>query len=359
MPDKEHRTWSEEELDTALAILRGEVASDERPLAAARTALMTAAQSTSDAPRRRERWTWLAASAAAVIALTAGLLTVQPANELGATAAAKTLNSAADKLIDSNNRLEQGQYRYVKTHAWWMASATLYDKTFAYLAENVLEIWAPARETDEWLWRRDVTGKREWILGNEAEAAAAGVFQEPGWPEGEWRAPCGDFYAEEANTQPCVEDGTWQTPDEAFMASLPRDADKLYKRLRTDTSGHGPDVNMEILVYVADMLRSGLVPADLRAALYRVLARVPTLEIIDKIANLDGRTGVAFGIEHAGQRQDIIIDPQTGEFIGERQVMTEASSDGPSGGYLPAGTVTTHTSVTTSVVDEIGAQPTN
>jgi len=38
-------------------------------------------------------------------------------------------------------------------------------------------------------------------------------------------------------------------------------------------------VDGEVIVYVADVLRSGLVPADLRAALFQVLKAVPGVDV--------------------------------------------------------------------------------
>jgi hypothetical protein len=264
------------------------------------------------------------------------------------SAAADSLNSAANKVNSVDEPLGPGEYRYIATHAWWMSSSP----TYSYLAENLLETWVPADEKQDWLWRRDVTGARKWVVGSEAEAKADGYpVDEAGWPEGEWKAPCGDWYATEEGRKPCASPGGWQTPNAEFMASLPRDPDQLYDRLRSDTAGHGSDENMEMLVYVADLLRSGLVPADLRAALYRALAKVPSLEITEQVANLDGQKGTAYGISADGERDDVIIDPATGQFIGERKVAEEGVDK------IPAGTVMEYTSVTTAVVPGMGVRP--
>ncbi|MGO4584922.1 hypothetical protein AB4Z38_13680 [Arthrobacter sp. 2RAF6] len=65
----------------------------------------------------------------------------------------------------------------------------------------------------------------------------------------------------------------------------------------------------------------------------------------DEQATLDGRKGVAIGrVEDFSHfRQDIIIDPQNGLPIGERQVLTEPR------GTMPAGTATAWTTVETTV----------
>jgi hypothetical protein len=350
--------WSEDELDQALAALQPAAEPDKRAFGRARTELLLAAgapePSVADEPpvRSRRRWGWWAGATATVAAVVAAVLvvqTVQFGDNMPSAAAVEGLNSAADKVNSVDEPLGPGQYRYIATHAWWMSSMDKY----SYLAENLLETWVPADEKQDWLWRRDVTGARKWVSGTEAKAKAAGwtSVDEPGWPEGEWRAPCGDWFATDEGKKPCATPGTWQTPNAEFMASLPRDPDQLYDRLRKDTAGRGNDENMEMLVYVADMLRSGLVPADLRAALYRTLAKVPGLEITEQVANLDGQKGTSYGISADGQRHDVIIDPATGQFIGERQVVEEGYE------YVPAGTVTEYTSVTTAVVSGMGARP--
>jgi len=358
MPDNVRAMWSEDELDQALAALQPAAEPDERAFGRARTELLLAAgapaPSVADEPpvRSRRRWGWWAGASATVAAVVAAVLvvqTVQFGDNMPSAAAVEGLNSAADKVNSVDEPLGPGQYRYIATHAWWMSSMDKY----SYLAENLLETWVPADEKQDWLWRRDVTGARKWVSGTEAEAKAAGwtSVDEPGWPEGEWRAPCGDWFATDEGKKPCATPGTWQTPNAEFMASLPRDPDQLYDRLRKDTAGRGNDENMEMLVYVADMLRSGLVPADLRAALYRTLAKVPGLEITEQVANLDGQKGTSYGISAGGERHDVIIDPATGQFIGERQIVEEGYEN------VPPGTVTEYTSVTTAVVSGMGVRP--
>ncbi|MFC4854375.1 CU044_5270 family protein [Actinophytocola glycyrrhizae] len=361
MPENDHDNvrdmWSEDELDRALAALRPEEDADDRAFHRTKAELMVTAGGREPVrapepgrPGRRRRWAWWVASAGTVAAMVASVLVVQTV-QLGDTipnAAADQLNSAAGKISAVDEPVAPGQYRYIATHAWWMASVDEY----AYLAENLLETWVPADEKQDWLWRRDVTGARKWVSGTEAEARAAGFpVDESGWPEGEWRAPCGDWFAVAEGREPCAAEGSWQVPNAEFLAALPRDADTLHDRLRADTAGRGRDPDLEMVVYVADVLRTGRVPADLRAALYRALAKVPTLEITEQVANLDGVAGTAYGISADGSRHDIIVDRETGQFIGERQVTEEGYDN------VPAGTVTSYTSVTTAVVPAMGVRP--
>ncbi|HWM06305.1 MAG TPA: CU044_5270 family protein [Actinophytocola sp.] len=352
--------WSDEQLDAALAALRSDVDTDERSIGRARTELLVAAGVPVEVPEVTEppsrRRAWWAAAAATIVIVVASVLVVQTVqfggNPVAHAAAAKELNMAADRIDATDVPLAPGQYRYIGTHAWWMATIQ-HDRTYSYLAENLLETWVPAKESQEWLLRRKMTGERKWLEGTEEQARAAGIEMEGGWPEGEWRAPCGDFYAQESGREPeCGKDGSWQTPNQVFLAALPRDPDELHDRLRDDTEGRGSSPDQEMLVYTADVLRSGLVPADLRASLYRVLARVPDVEVIERVANLDGRKGIAFGVAGPDTRHDVIIDPGTGQFIGERQITLIDQ------GAIPAGTVVSFTSVSSEVVDEMGQVPT-
>jgi hypothetical protein len=358
MPDNDNvrNMWSEDELDQALAALQPTSEPDERAFSRARTELLLAAgarESAADEPptHPRRRWGWWTAATATVAAVVAAVLvvqTVQSGDNLPSAAAVEGLNSAANKINSVDEPLAPGQYRYIATHAWWMSIG----KKYSYLAENLLETWVPADEKQDWLLRRDVTGKRKWISGTEEEAKADGIRIDDGASsEGEWRAPCGDWYAENEGKKPCTTPGTWQTPNNEFMAALPRNPDQLYNRLRNDTAGHGSDENLEMLAYVADLLRSGLTPADLRATLYRTLAKIPTLEITEQVANLDNQKGTAYGISTNEKRQDVIIDPTTGQFIGERQITEEDYNN------LPAGTVIEYTSVTTTITTTIGKKP--
>ena len=296
-------------------------------------------------PRRVLR---LIASAAAVVALAAGVLVAQTTrfdDNAPVAAAAAQLNSAADKIVPADEPLRPGQYRYIVAHSWSLSTSHLVgsggelsDLGLSYLAEATSELWVPADPAEECTLRRGATGKYRWLVGGDEKAREQGI-ELPKPDRTESRIPCGDF-----------EGGAWQQPSDQFLASLPRDAGALHDRLRRDTEGRGSDPDLEVLVYVADVLRTGLVPADLRAALYRALAKVPGLEITEQVANLDGREGTAYGISRAGTRHDVIIDPVTGQFIGERQV----DEDGRTG--VPEGTVISSSSVSDPVVvDRIGA----
>ncbi|MEV1113739.1 CU044_5270 family protein [Actinosynnema sp. NPDC049800] len=360
--DDVRRLWTEDELDSALDALNAHVRADEPVLVRTRAALLADIEQEEEGvtttPERRPRRStgrWLAA-AAVVVVLVAGALVAQTVSFGGpapATAeAVRTLDQAASTTIGAvDEPVGPGQYRYVATHAWWMGTTSVEGKGFAWLTEHLMETWVPANPSDEWMLRRDATGNEQWVIGTRAEAEAAGVAgrrglpDRRGWPEGEWRAPCGDFFGESK----CQDGGSWQNPTAEWQAGLPTDPDALFERLRADVpDGRG---DAALFAYAADALRSGLVDKDVRAAIYRALTRIDGLEVTEEQANLGGRVGIALGVEDDDRRRDIIIDPETGRFIGERQVATDDVDD------FEAGTVLEFTAVTTAVVDAIGVEP--
>ncbi|CAL9591924.1 hypothetical protein SUDANB95_05213 [Actinosynnema sp. ALI-1.44] len=349
--------WTDDELDRALDALYREVETDRRGLAGVRETVVTAARAL-DRPRpalvepgavgvgagvrqagagRRPVRRWLAA-AAVVLTLTAGVVVAQVSANTATAQAREALTSAADLAARAQDPVvAPGRYRYVVTHAWWLRTIGSETRSFTFLNENLVETWIPADPSGEWLQRRRETGNRKWVVGTEAEARAAGVaVEESPWPE--QRAKGGEFSGN------LPERGGWQFPKPEFLAGLPTDPEQLYRRLSEDSGG-----GKQVLVYAADALRTGLVPAATRANLLRALAHLPGLDVTDDAADLDGRTGVALGVTEDGERQEIVLDPATGQVIGERKV-----SDSMFAG-VPKGTVTAYSAITTAVVDHMGA----
>jgi hypothetical protein len=217
---------------------------------------------------------------------------------------------------------------------------------YVYMAETETELWVPADYRQEWLGRFTTTGRRQWIQGTEAQARADGIdIDHPVTvPNGEVRAPCGDFTAKMENREPCDRPGGWvggTTPE--FFDSLPDDPRELYDLLRKETAGRGQDPDVEMLVYTQNVLGGVGAPAGSRATFYRALALMPSLRITEQVATLDGQVGVAIGVEGGPARMELVVDPDTGRFIGSREWYE---------GQL-AGT----RSARTTIVDGMGTRP--
>jgi hypothetical protein len=75
------------------------------------------------------------------------------------------------------------------------------------------------------------------------------------------------------------------------------------------------------------------------------------MKITDNAVNLDGRTGVAFGVDYAGTRREIIVEVATCRFIGEREVEVDGA------GNAKPGTMRVSSSAGTAVAKTIGTKP--
>ena len=141
---------------------------------------------------------------------------------------------------------------------------------------------------------------------------------------------CGDFSGSESveTSNLSINDmpATWQTPTPEFLASLPRDVGELRDLIYDDSEGHGRDKDSEVFVFVSDVLRSGIVPADLRAALFEVLRTVPGIEVTSEEV-IDGQTVVSLGIKDVnGYGEQMLVDPDGGVVVGERNLDLDGSA---------------------------------
>lgn len=386
-----HRVWTEDELDVALADLAtARTRDDEAALAGVRARLIGAvvdARPTQDdaeapdAPRGRRRPGRRAAvlAAAAVTAVVCAVgITVVGGGDGGpapASAAERVLTDAARAASATADAVPQGKYRYVGVRAWYSSEGDVGNGTyFAALVEQRNETWIPADDTGVWHFRSTSSGRYRWLAGSESEAEKRGIVP-PERGVSEEKGRCGDYYPPDGEASSCanVQVG-WNQPRAEWIAGLPRDPERLAERLRDDVRSwpdDGSGVTADMFSAATSALESGMLPADLRAALYLVLADLPGIRITERVANLDGRTGVAFSLPSPGMsRRDVILDPESGEFIGSRSVVTKHRDGGvvkkkEGGGPdltksyfdLPNGTVLENTAVRTGVVDDHGVRP--
>jgi hypothetical protein len=344
-----------DELTLLRSVRDSEAPTDRDAVARGRARLLAHISAEEDAPAterwnqrrrllRRVRWIGggsLVAGGVAAALLIANITGFAGLREGADPAAADVLNDAASITITTSDPVVgAGHYLEVATHSAVAGQADTADGPATYLTSQDDQLYIPADPTNVWVWVREPEAVVK-TFGAASEKAAA----ETPMAKGEYlRADAGSFYGSPASIWP------------ADLEELPRDPAVLLRHIYAVTKGHGPSRDGEALVWIADTLRSGIVPADLRAALYRAAAGIPGVELTDKQANLDGRSGVAIGrTESDGIRQELIIDPTTGLMIGEREVVTDKA--GPGFG-VPDGTAIEWTAVTTTVVDAAPARST-
>ncbi|MDQ1124258.1 CU044_5270 family protein [Microbacterium trichothecenolyticum] len=320
-----------------------------------RAALLRAIEAPATAPARgpRRPWIWVGSAVAATCALTGvfvfgGALGAPVGADPAAAAVLGSAATAARNVVDPV--VGAGQYLEIRTDAVYAASGTTEadaevarrerdgnieegDVT-SFLQSNVQALWVPFDRADDWIEVR-CAGIPVQTFGPRSETFAA----EMGILGGDSRTVLPGGVTESGYSIGLLDDET--------AASLPRNPRELLEKIYRDNGDAGPSRDGEALVWIADRLRSGTVPADLRSAFYETAALIPGVTITEQQATLNGRTGTAIGRDEDknGFRQDIIIDPETGAFIGERQVLLHPITD------MPAGTATGSTSVTTTVVD--------
>lgn len=311
------------------------------------TSAATTAKSTVSPIRFRRRIRFASAAAALLVAGLVVADVVRPGGP-GATAeAAEVLNNAAAATIQTSDPVVgPGQYLKIDTTAVYAASVALGDpgtggRSVEWLDKSSDHLYVPADHAAEWIWNREARIPTTFF-SEEAKAEATKYQQsQSGNPlsTGELlRAPGGNFYGEPRLLFAGL-------PLQEGVKNLPRDPKALLDTIRQRGKQGRPEANT--LKDIAAALRTGVVPADLRAALYKAAALIPGVTLVDRQANLDGKAGTAIGIEDPdrGTRMDIIIDPATGLLIGEREVALTA------GETFPAGTATAWTAVQTSVVN--------
>lgn len=192
--------------------------------------------------------------------------------------------------------------------------------------------WAPADQTKVWRQFRQT-----WTSDDPR-------------PSGELlKARCGDYY--EPKEKVCKLPGDWQKPTPAWLAGLPRDADAMRKRLEQDRSDNGRG-DAQSIREITDLFGNPAIPNDVRATIFRAVAQFPGLRAVEA-KDLAGRRGIAFGVASDVKWIEFIVDPATGEYLGDRDVLVrDLPEDGPK-----AGDVLTLSSQRESIVDKVGRRP--
>ncbi|MBV9092274.1 MAG: CU044_5270 family protein [Streptosporangiaceae bacterium] len=67
-----------------------------------------------------------------------------------------------------------------------------------------------------------------------------------------------------------------------------------------------------------------VLPPRLGAALFQALARIPGVYLIPHVTDYAGRPGMAVAMTSYGQRQELIFDPNTYQYLGSQTVLTQS-----------------------------------
>ncbi|MEU4191058.1 hypothetical protein AB0E69_04110 [Kribbella sp. NPDC026611] len=296
-------------------------------------------------PLRRTRPRLVLAGALAVTLaggfLAADVITRDNAVQLGATADASTFLATAAARTGPDAPIPPGHFREIVRHTVFTETFVT-NPTYQVTLFGRSEKWIPAAPARRYVQRQTKVSKVEFPTPAARAAAqkVAPYLLKTTKPTVDL-SRCG-----EAAGGRCTP--SWVTPTPEFLAKLPRDPNALLTALLADTTalGRPSPPNLRAFLHLSAVLNSGLVPADLRAALYQAAAKIPGIQLEKNVVTLDGRTGRAISLTETDLRHDIVIS-DAGEYIGERTVVV----NGP-GRHLPGfhtGDIVDSMSVTTRI----------
>lgn len=279
-------------------------------------------------PHRRGLPRLVFPAVAVIAAIVVAMLFVPiPGSRQGASAAAAEVLHAAARVAEKQPRtpVPANGYRYTKSKD---AYRDYYDACSIPSKSDATPLSCPRPSPDDWAFSVLVPHIREiWI----APDGSGRLLVKSGEPR--FLGPRDEATWEAAGRPELGRPGT---SDESFgpgglsytdFSKYSTDPDELYDQIHKKAEAYGPSTDAEMLVLVGDLLRETVAPPDLRAALFRVAARIPGVELVGEVTDPAGRNGTAVArtSDDAGflERNELVFDPDTSELLAERQVLLE------------------------------------
>jgi hypothetical protein len=151
--------------------------------------------------------------------------------------------------------------------------------------------------------------------------------------------------------------GPWQTitltghQQPAYLPGLPTSPDAMLRYLYRNSQGQNPP-DQQAFITAGDLIRESYLRPAALAALFEAVARIPGVVVVHGAVTVSGTRGIAVQRIFQGQSNQLIFDPRTYAFIGERQVVVRGLPG------IKAGTVMDFTAVLkVAIVDHTGQQP--
>ena len=118
----------------------------------------------------------------------------------------------------------------------------------------------------------------------------------------------------------------WARHDYPYLKSLPTDARGMLAAIRRSTGRPSPS-DVQVWRAVGDMLAESYLPSAQRAAVFRAAKLIPGVTVVPGARDAADRTGVAVARidPERGVRAEIIFDPKTYLYLGEREFVVDAA----------------------------------
>ncbi|WP_248960717.1 CU044_5270 family protein [Sphaerisporangium perillae] len=286
---------------------------------------------------------WQAAGAFGVtVAVVGGVVLALPSRPApvavpGAIATASPQATAADSVavappVDGAElHPRAGQFLLVESETMYTAETMGKTERARYLYRTKRQIWQAADGNAGGLLRIEGLPPKQipgWPLPQEAQQ----------WESGEWHEISGH----------CPGQSDDFRTDYVHLSTLPADEAGMREHLYTGSPTKNP-ADDAAFTAVGDLVRENYLPRAQRQALFEAAKTIPGVEVAERVKDSAGREGIALGRNERGTLTQLIFDPETYMFLGERGTVVDAKA-----AEAPAGTVLALTAqLKVSVVDEL------
>jgi hypothetical protein len=132
----------------------------------------------------------------------------------------------------------------------------------------------------------------------------------------------------------CPDSGEYARKDFAYVSALPTTPEAMLAYLQNSPGENNP-LNERAFAAAGDLLLENYLPPAQRAAVYRALRLIPGLNLVPDAEDGAGRKGVAVAYDDnaRGRRTELIFDPASFRYLGERSFSLD-----PKYTRIPAGT---------------------
>ena len=271
----------------------------------------------------RRRWLYAAAVAAAIVAAAVIIPQLTSDSPLGGvqSAAADALNKAASVAAGQQATAPPtaGQFVYTRTRAVWESSTYDVDKPnsqYSVLMPVTRESWIAPDGSGRLL---ETNGTPTFLTPHDKA-----VWEAAGRP---------DLQAGRTSDEKFGKGGLAYTD----LSGLPTDTAQLRQLIVDRKVEDGPRGDAETFTIIGDLLRETWASPALRAALYRIAADLPGVQLVGTVKDEVGRTGTAVAFTSGGTRNELIFDPTTAALLGEESVVVDPAAAKM---HVPADTVT-------------------
>jgi hypothetical protein len=223
-----------------------------------------------------------------------------------------------------------GQYFYTRSREAYLTTSVEATRAWSVLVPRIRQTWIAANGVGR---ARAVAAKPEFLTAGQRRA---------------WKAAGSPHLGSGG-----VEDFALSGQPFLDTSNLPTEPKALHRLIeaRKIPLVDGPPGEAETFTLIGDMLRNTYLPPAFRAALYRVVAELPKVELRGEVKDPVGRTGIGVAYTKGSTTHELIFDPETSALLGEREVAARRIPEL----QVPAGTETgSVTYLESKVVDSLG-----